>query len=100
MIDKDTGMLYVVKRPSPESRTYGLDFKRLLSAIHRVDSVVITPSTGIDDLTVSDISFKDTVVMIVLSGGSEGVSYKVATSVTDLYLNTLTETFLTRIPYR
>jgi len=95
MIDKNTGLLYLVKRPTPEKRKYSLDFSRLVSAIQSVDSVVASPS----DLTVGVPSFIGTVVSFDLSNGTDSVNYFLTTTITDITLNTITERILIRISY-
>lgn len=95
MIDKNTGLLYVVKRPTPEKRKYSLDFSRLLSAIQSVVSVTASPS----DLIVGVPSFTNTIVLVDLSEGTDGVNYFLDTTVLDIAGNKITERIMVKVLY-
>jgi hypothetical protein len=97
MIDKKTGLIYVVKRPSPEKRYYGFDFSRLLTTIESIHSIVISPSVNAKDLNYLDVQFNGSVVDLYLVEGINGVTYTVDISVQDTDGNVIEERALVKV---
>lgn len=97
MIDKQTGLMYVVKRPSPERRYYGFDFSRLLTGIKSIHSITITPSININDLIYTDAIISGTVVDIYLEKGILGTVYSIYIVVEDYGRNVIEERALIKL---
>jgi hypothetical protein len=87
-IDKDSGLLYEVKRPA-ENKTYSIDFKNIIPSgetITSVDSVVATAVGLVAEtsaLAVGTTGSSSTTVNVKLSAGTDGENYEVAITVTD-----------------
>lgn len=87
-IDKDSGLLYEVKRPA-ENKTYSINFKNIIPSgetITSVDSVVATAVGLVAEtsaLAVGTTGFTGTTVNAKLSAGTDGENYEVAITVTD-----------------
>jgi len=87
-IDKNSGLLYEVKRPA-ESKTYSINFKNIIPAgqtIASVGSVVATASGLVTEaaaLAVGTVGSSGTTVNVKLSAGTDGEDYEIAITVTD-----------------
>ena len=87
-IDKTSGLLFEVKRPT-ENKTYSINFKNIIPSgqtISSVDSVVATATGLVTEtlaLAVGTTSFTSTTVNAKLSAGTDGENYEVAVTVTD-----------------
>lgn len=99
-IEKTTGLLYQIKRPSPEYRKYSADFRKLASVISSV--VSITPNkrglvTEVLNLTVANITFVGTIVYFDLANGTDCEDYEVTIVITDTTGNTISEDILIKV---
>ena len=87
-IDKDSGLLYQVKRPS-ENKTYSVDFKdvipsgQTIASIGSVTASAIGLVTETAALVVGAMSSTNTTVNVKLSAGTDGENYEVSIEVTD-----------------
>lgn len=101
LIDEATGLVYVVKRPSPEQRDYTVDFSNLLlfATIASIVSITISVYSGTPNTTplVSSAgTISNSVIFITLSGGTDGLVYEIKTIIIDTAGNELVDSFLVK----
>lgn len=99
MIDIATGLLYNVKRPSPEKRNYSVDFKKQLGSITSIISIEVIPITaGATSLTTSGHSVSGpTIVSFDAEGGLDKEKYEIRISVADALGNIITDSVMLKI---
>ncbi len=100
LIDKTTGLLYQVKRPSPETRLYSVDFKKLLTGIASVTSVEAQARglvSEVEALSISNISSTGSVVFFRASGGTDKEDYEIKLVVVDTNGNTISDDVMLKV---
>lgn len=100
LTDKTTGLLYLIKRPSPETRKYSVECKKLVATISAIISIAVQPRglvTEITALTTSEHSSTGTILYFRASGGTEGEDYELKLTFTDGSGNTIVDDIMLKV---
>ena len=85
-VDIVTGLLFTIKRPSPEIITVSVDFKRHLTTIASVTSITPQPRGKVTQetaLTVTNSSFTGSIITFDINGGTDKEDYEIQITVVD-----------------